>query len=163
MARSKVVVEHEFTPFVTERRLPNGELVSVTVDIKKDTRINVHDLTRELSEQAGKYGWYVQLAEAARKEMKRARYEEHKMREDLMNKYRQREEDNDVPKAHRLNETQMKVKIYRSRRMRATIESRMEWDYRVHVLDGYVKVMEQRSRMLQSLNAHLATEHGSTR
>lgn len=122
-----------------------------TIDAGRDINIVGRSVTNALKEQPGLFAWYSDLYAAARRELREAKHKEKSIAEDLDGEIREKAD-------KKLTETEIKKRIARHKKMRAAWKARMDWEYKVDRLDGYMKAMDHRMRALQSIGANARRE-----
>lgn len=131
----------------------------IAVDIKGDMRIDRAHVDLELVEHAGIYAWYVQLKSDAETQYEQAQYQEHCAKEDITVQLRKKDE----AAGKKPKETDLKQRVNRHSKMREAYEHRMRAQQTVKELDGYLKALDSRGRLLQSLAGNLRTEKANSK
>lgn len=130
-------------PVSMKVRTKAGLLVEVTPDA--DLKIDVNDLTGEMSRQPGLYAYYAALAEESYRRAKRAKFRIHCLEEDLDKKYRAE---------GKVTETQLRNRINRHPQMRALYQKYIDEKRKSGILSVLKEALSQRKDMLQSIGAN---------
>lgn len=137
-----------FTLLVTERLDETLENIveEVQIDVKADFVIGP-DLMKELADSPGILAWYTQLKEQAHAMMKKARYREHSLREDMYN---------EIKSANaRMSETAIRTQIYQTSKMRKRVERYMLWATRYRQLHELCEAWKVRNENLRSMETSM--------
>jgi hypothetical protein len=136
----------------------NARSREVTLDPGLDIDISDGDLTRLMRDQPGLMAWYAELLAEAKRQLREAKHQEKNINEDLDGMYRAKSQRD----GKRRTETEIKKLIARNSKMRAAWRTRMDWEYKVDRLDGYVRALDHRLRALQSIGANTRRELDQT-
>lgn len=138
-------MKREFAPFFTQQLDKNGKPAGlVRIDLDADLRIG-HDLQKSLKTSMHRYGWYIQLKEAAHRMMKQKAYEAHCLEEEIYDEVRSVNA--------RLSETQVKNKVHLDKRWRKKTKAYMKWRDRYRMLNEICIALKERNENLRTLES----------
>lgn len=133
---------------VIKAETPSG--AKAAVNPSDDLAVDRSNLMEELAEQPSLFAYYAQLSALANAAAKKARFDRHCLEEDLIDELRQQ-----YPNGGRggVSEARINQMVQKNPKMRVAHAKVMSTEQRAEKLAALKEAFQQRSHMLQSINA----------
>lgn len=147
--------EKPFAPILVPHPITGEEM---TVNPKRDLRIDRNDIDRELAEQPGIFAWYAELTSAAKKRWEDAKIREDRLRDKLTSRLFR--EERELPASRRRTVTAVKGEAARDLKLKVLIKKTREARQVYERLEKLLPAFNDRSYSLQSLARRQSQEEG---